>query len=109
MKLICMKVGDQVVVGVNHDGRIERVLVSEHPDLERARAIAQRMVHAFNLCDGLSDKSVELLAGGGGSSGNMPERVVAWSLFTSSARPSANKLLQKAREIIAKRGKDVIA
>lgn len=111
MKLIKLTTSEGLVIGLQHEhGRVERVLTSTETlasctpeQAELLDQIARRVVSAFNACNGISDKTLHALAEDqGGSSGTIAERVVAWSLFVSQGRPTANRLLEKARQIIGK-------
>lgn len=101
MKLIRITEGDQAVIGILHDaGRIERIT---HMDAASCGHIATRIVAAMNACDGISDKTLEIL-GGGSSSGTIAERVTAWSLFAAHSRPTAERIMGEARRALAKQG-----
>lgn len=91
------------VIGELHDnGRISRLMALERtPDMER---LGRRLVHTYNACVKLSDTALAQLADGGSSSGDLAERAVAWSLFMYVSRPTALRILKKAREEIHKKG-----
>ena len=91
------------VIGELHEGgRISRLMEFDRTP-ENGR-IARRMVAAFNACMKLSDKSLQQLAEDRTSSGDLAERAVAWSLFMYVARPTALKILKRARDQIHKEG-----
>ena len=101
MKLIKIIDGDRVVIGILHDvGRVERFC-----DMDDASCghLAARIVAAANACDGISQKTLELLASGT-SSGTIAERVTAWSIFAGRARPTAHRIMEEARKAITKQG-----
>ena len=101
MKLIRIIEGDRAVLGILHaEGRIERVAEF---DAAAYRSLTDRIVAAFNACDGISVKTLDLMAGGS-SSGSIAERVTAWSLFAGRARPSAIRIMEDARKALVKQG-----
>lgn len=81
-------------------GRLERVI--ELPVAEYGKL--KRLALVWNACAGLSEKSLEVLANGGGSSGTLAERALAWSLFVAASRPTARRFLERAQGIMQKQG-----
>lgn len=108
MKPTIIKTKDAgIVIGIDHDGRIERVFVAadqQSEDQSTASALAHRMVNAHRACTGISDSTLIAMADGASESGTLPERIVAWQLFVSRARGSARLIMEEARRIIAKEG-----
>lgn len=91
------------MIGYLHDnGRFSRVLAMDRTPEQLA--VGTRLVAAFNACLKLSDKTLEQLATDKTSSGDLAERAVAWSLFMYVARPTAMKILKRARDQIHKEG-----
>lgn len=106
MKLIRLKTKDgRVVIGINHEGRVERLFESvDDIDPTIAKDLAERVVNAHNACESINDGSLAIMADGGGDAGTLPERIVAWSLFVGRARASARRIIDEARAILAKEG-----
>jgi hypothetical protein len=90
------------VIGREHEmGRIERLWVMDRTQANER--IGRRIVWCFNACTKLSDATLKAMAEGS-TAGDLAERVVAWSLFMYNARPTAIRILAKAREKIFKDG-----
>lgn len=101
MKLIKITDGDKAVIGILHgEGRVERFT---EMDSASCGHLATRIVASVNACEGISIKTLELLASGT-SSGTIAERVTAWSMFAGRARPTANRIMEEARKALAKQG-----
>ena len=99
MKLIKLK----DAIGILHDeGRVTRLFEIDEHGGPNAVAAA-RIVASVNACDGISLKTLELLASGT-SSGTVAERITAWSLFAGRARPTAHRIMEEARKALAKQG-----
>jgi len=91
-------------IGILHgEGRIERVIELDAAFTTMHAGLADRLVASFNACEGISLKTLELLASGTGS-GTVAERITAWSMYAGRARPTAQRIMEEAVKALAKQG-----